>query len=57
MWLIIWCIDGNGFKHDMPGHIASLDGNVLHVRETDTFKVVASYSLYNVIRWGLTNEQ
>lgn len=55
-WVVVWCTDGLGYKHPFPGTFAVIDGNVLHIRNEETFQVEASYSLFNIIRWGLTNE-
>lgn len=53
MTLVVWCMDGQGYQHPFPGTMAAIDGNVLHVRESESFKIVSSYSLYNVVRWGI----
>lgn len=53
MNLAVYCTDGVGYHHPFPGTMSAVDGNILHIRDSDTFKIVSSYSLYNVVRWGI----
>lgn len=53
MNLVVYCMNGIAYSHPFPGCMSVTDNNVLHIRESEGFKIVSSYSLYNVVRWGV----
>lgn len=53
MSLVVYCMNGVAYSHPFPECLSIVEDNVLNIRDKEGFKIVSSYSLYNVVRWGV----